>query len=286
MLTTLPTGSLRIACAVLLAGSVGLSTTTALDVKVDPRATYLHTNQDSALDASAIVLASAGVTEGGCVHLERLGDWDNGPGGDTFTSLIGVLSRSAILLAGTERYRVQDAVDAGMDHTTPATYYGSQPTDIPEDFAISYDVNGVDLLIPAGAAYLFVTPNDQLWRDNSDPDADFQVRIVALVPWEVSAAGSIEPLEFLDRETLRWEDVALNCADTYNVYRGEVRNLPLRDYGSCWRTGIATNTTVDPDVPANGRSWFYLVTAKNAVGEGPLGNDSAESPRIPAVACP
>lgn len=48
-------------------------------VKIDPRATYLHTVQDPALDAVPIALAAVGIQAGDVVSIVRLGDYDNGP---------------------------------------------------------------------------------------------------------------------------------------------------------------------------------------------------------------
>jgi len=257
----------------------------ALDQKIDARATYLRTNQDPVPDALAIPLSSAGVSGGDCVHLERLGDFNNGPNGDTRLSMIAVFSRTATLLASSELHRVVDALDAGVDYVTSPTYYGALPTDIPEDFGASAP-GGVDLLAPPGAAYLFAASNDQYYSDNSDPDNDYYIRILPISPFEVSSASSSMPLVFLDRLTLQWEDLSLTCADTFNVYRGDVRDLPSRQYGTCWRSGLTTNTAVDPDRPAEGTGWFYLVTARNAIGEGPLGKDSAGQARVAASPCP
>ncbi|MBP7149901.1 MAG: hypothetical protein KBD01_20430, partial [Acidobacteria bacterium] len=240
-----------------IALSVGLAcvtTVSALDLGVNARQTFLHTNMDAAVDSPAIALSSAGVFAGDCVHIERLGFFDDGPSADVNPSLLGVFSRSSTLLPPAERYRVPDAVDAGTDFTSSATYRGTQPTDIPEDFVISFaTTNGADLLVPPQVTHLFVGPHDSYYQDNSDPNGDYMVRIVPTIPLEVSPRGSAMPLVFLDQQTLRWEDVGMNCADTYNVYRGDVEDLPLRQYGACLQSGITGNTASDPLPPDPGR---------------------------------
>lgn len=152
-------------------------------VSIDPRATFLHTYNDPALNAAGIALAAHGVVPGDSVTLRRLGDFDNGPGGDTFLSMLGVLSASNVLLASTLLSRVQDAVDTGTDYLTPATYYSSHATDIPQDFLISTTgMDSVTVYVPSGATHLFVCPPDQLFYDNADPDGDYAVHITRKAP--------------------------------------------------------------------------------------------------------
>ena len=65
--------------------------------------------------------------------------------------------------------RVTGAIDAGVNFDTGTAAVGGPTldTDIPFDFAISDGTtNGVQLTIPAGALYLFVTP----WVDPSISD--------------------------------------------------------------------------------------------------------------------
>jgi hypothetical protein len=74
---------------------------------------------------------------------------------------------------------VPDAIDAGDDFVSANTFFGSQPTDIPEDFMF---VDSVVVAVPPGATHLFVAPHDSLYNDNSDPDQDFAVKITKLLP--------------------------------------------------------------------------------------------------------
>jgi Secretion system C-terminal sorting domain len=147
-------------------------------IKVDPRATYLRTNNDGAPAAVPFALESAALSPGNWVLLQRLGDFDNGPNGDTYVNLSGVFSRNDTLLANTVQQRVPGAVDAGVDFVSSNTYYSSLPTDIAEDFFI----DSIYIQIPDSARFLFLSVSDSWFQDNSDPDGDFALRIVRSNP--------------------------------------------------------------------------------------------------------
>jgi hypothetical protein len=165
----------------LLAGIACLagSSMRAQTVSLPPTRTYLHTNSDNAAATVPILLSALSLHGGDIVRLERVGDFRPGPSfQDTSVRLIAVFSGSGTLLASTTLHRVPDAVDAGDDFASANTYFGSQPTDIPEDFM--FDASVV-VTIPPGATHLFVAPHDSLYYDNSDPDQDFAVRITKLL---------------------------------------------------------------------------------------------------------
>ena len=109
---------------------------------------------------------------------------------------------------------------------------------------------------------------------------------LVVAPGEVSAPGNPNPLRFTTRDTLIWQDGAQIGAASFNVYRGDVSNLALGQYGSCFASPVATNTTTDASDPASGVTWFYLVTARNAAGEGPAGNNSQGAARVITAPCP
>lgn len=163
---------------------VGVGGSWAAVVSIVSRAAYLHTRNDSAADAAPLALADFGLQEGDVIRLERLGDYDcGGPCVDDRTNMIAVFSASDVLLAPSLLNRVADAIDAGDDVVTANTHFGDQPTDIPEDFAIqSADCSSVEVLVPQGAAYLFIAPHDSLYSDNHDPDGDYAVRITMAFP--------------------------------------------------------------------------------------------------------
>jgi hypothetical protein len=139
-----------------------------VDIGLDPKATYLHVaSADSALDSPAIDLAALGLVPGDMVRLERLGLFDNGPQGETFGSLLGVFSSTNVLLPPANFHRVPGAIEAGVDFNSACTFFGCEPTNIPEDFAIGApdaSFTGICMVIPPGAAYLFVGPHDSLSR--------------------------------------------------------------------------------------------------------------------------
>ncbi len=105
-------------------------------------------------------------------------------------------------------------------------------------------------------------------------------------PGEVSAPGSPNPLRFTTRDTLTWQDGAAIGAASFNVYRGDVGGLTLGNYGSCFVSSVATNTTTDASDPASGVARFYLVTGRNAAGEGSAGNNSQGTARLITASCP
>lgn len=170
------------------------------DIPLDPRPTYLRLNDDPAPAATPIDLASVGVAPGEYVRLLSVGDFDNGPQGDTFDSLIGVFSSTPELLPSGNQHRVPGAIDTGFEFQSADTWYGSLPTDIPEDFAITYgaDIPSVMIRVPAGAAFLFVAPHDSLYYDNTDPDGDFGLRLeVVPCPADINQDGAVNTLDFI-----------------------------------------------------------------------------------------
>lgn len=150
-------------------------------VDVPPTATYLRTNNDAAGDTTPIALADQPFGPGDRITLERVGEFDNGsPGGTAGLGMHAVFSGSTELLGQSERNRVPDAIDAGPDHVTTPTYYGSVRTSIPEDFLVSNNGGGqtsVTVEIPDGATHLFVAAKDNLYEDNSVSGDQFAVRI-------------------------------------------------------------------------------------------------------------
>jgi hypothetical protein len=130
---------------------------------------------DTALGARIVTLADHGFIPGHLLRFETLGDYDNGPGGDTFNGVMVVFSSNSTLLGPTLLARVPGAIDAGTDHVTIPTCPGNLATDIPQDFTIPLE--GVEVQIPPGATHVFLATRDCLYRDNSDPDGDFSVRL-------------------------------------------------------------------------------------------------------------
>lgn len=161
---------------VLLAGAVAAQVHT---LPVTPNASFLHKDPfDSPADALPIPLAGLGLTPGSIVKLQSSGDWDNGPGLDVHFHFAAVFSASPTLLAGTERYRVPDALGVGIDQNMGVTCPNADSMDTPQDFRI--DTTGVVVTIPLGATHLFVMPLDCYSVDNNDPDGDCALKITVI----------------------------------------------------------------------------------------------------------
>jgi hypothetical protein len=105
-------------------------------------------------------------------------------------------------------------------------------------------------------------------------------------PGEISPPGAAAPLLFKSRTELSWESSAERNACYYNLYRGEVANLPGLLYGDCLESGLEDALASDPEPPTPETPWFYLVTGVNDLGEGPMGSSSVGEPRVPATPCP
>lgn len=76
--------------------------------------------------------------------------------------------------------------------------------------------------------------------------------------------------------SLSW--TATPAADVYSVSRGELSVLGTGSYGGCLANGLFGTTLPDPETPAPGHGFFYLVQAQNLdCGFGPLGFTSAGS---------
>jgi len=157
----------------VLAQNTNIDTT----ISINPQATFIRVNNDAALNTVPVALDAIGLQASDWIILQSMGDFDNGPNGDTFTSMMGVFSKDDTLLAGNLMHRVSGAIDAGKDFTSAVTWSGSLPTDVPEDFFIDSTI----IQIPDSAQYIFIATHDGLFYDNSDPDGDWAVRITETV---------------------------------------------------------------------------------------------------------
>jgi hypothetical protein len=173
-----PTLTHALAAAALLAACPALAQTTL--IPLNPRATYLRTNQDSPALPNIRTLASLSLAAGDRVRFRVLGEFVYIANGTTTSSASAVFSSSSTILAATGIVqRVPDAIDAGIDFVTGNTYHGGVATDIPQDFRIG-DATGsldVEVVIPAGATHLFLGVPDSLYNDNNDTDGDFAIEV-------------------------------------------------------------------------------------------------------------
>jgi len=97
--------------------------------------------------------------------------------------------------------------------------------------------------------------------------------------------GEVWNLRFSDAQTMLW-DPEKSVGD-YNLYRDLISNVVGLSYGSCEQQDIASETTMDGDVPPLSDGYFYLVTAENLLAEeGTKGFDSVGTARANAAPCP
>jgi hypothetical protein len=148
----------------------------AAAISIDPRGAYLRTCSDSpTYDPLIVSLASLGLVAGDTIFIQRVGDWDNGPGGDDFTGLGAVFSSTNALLDPANLDRITGAIDAGVDLGTGFTNNcPAVTTNIAQDFEVT---GGATVVIPTGANYLFFAAVDSLYFDNEDVNNDFGVTI-------------------------------------------------------------------------------------------------------------
>jgi len=187
-------------------------------ITLDSSATYLHTNDDPANNATAYSLASLGLTPGQTITLTEVGTYSRGPGyANIYTDLNAVFSSTNVLLDPSVEDRVPGAIGVGVNPiVTPPTYNGQETTDIPTDFYISLFGSPmgshVTLAIPTGAAYLFFSTDDVYFSDNTSPNNSFGVNI-STVPEPGSVVlgflGAIGSIAFTSKRTRRFRLQAL-----------------------------------------------------------------------------
>jgi hypothetical protein len=88
----------------------------------------------------------------------------------------------------------------------------------------------------------------------------------------VSRSGTIATLTWLGQN---------DGADAFSITRGLLSSLAAGAYGACRAEGVRGTTFPDPDVPAPGTGYFYLVQGQNYdCGEGVLGFTHAGKLRV------
>ena len=99
--------------------------------------------------------------------------------------------------------------------------------------------------------------------------------------------GEVLLLRFTSPTTLTW--LPERSVGEYDLYRGAllVSDLSSADPADCLEPAIGTEGTTDPDSPAAGQGFFYLVTAENRLGEkGTKGFRSDGTERGTLAPCP
>lgn len=96
--------------------------------------------------------------------------------------------------------------------------------------------------------------------------------------------SEVKGLRFSNRTTLRWNPE--RSIGRYEVYRGGIASLP-GSFGTCFASGLASETTNDAASPAKGAGYFYIVTARNTLlEEGAKGYQSSGAEESNMAPCP
>ncbi len=167
------------AIALLLLGLSHTLAYASVDVPVNIFGTFLRVDPvDTAAPPARIRLADYGIAPGAILHMQALGDFDNGPGGDEFVTQLAVFTSDSILLAPSLQVRLPGALDCGRRGGSGPTCPSGLPTDIVEDFYVDGDSSVA--IVPPGATFLWVIPAECYFVDNSDPDHDYAIRLTVL----------------------------------------------------------------------------------------------------------
>ncbi len=82
-------------------------------------------------------------------------------------------------------------------------------------------------------------------------------------------------------------DAPLPAPDTtYQVIRGDLDDLPVGSTTAEACADLADTYAHDPEAPAAGRGFFYLIRGVNACGTGTLGKTSSGVARATTAVCP
>ena len=139
------------------------------ETALDPRATYLRTNDDPDAQApTRLVLESMALKPGDTACFEATGDFDLGNGllvsAAQVPLVAAVFSEGDDLAPSDARYRVTGAVGPDRPHfLTPRTVLGDFETDIPQDF----DATDVCVTVPPAATHVFLGAWDGYYSDNT-----------------------------------------------------------------------------------------------------------------------
>jgi hypothetical protein len=165
-------------------------------IPIDARHTYLRRNSDPAPEATALRLADLGVRGGDVVRLRRLGEFDNGPGGDTFGTMMAVFSGSPTSGGDLARARARRArgwlrLRLGANQHRRACHRHPAGLLVAAGAGATATRNDVVVVVPPGATDVFIVAHDSFYSDNSDPDNDFAVEITVLAPtaWTLLGGG-------------------------------------------------------------------------------------------------
>lgn len=151
---------------------------------INSKSSYMRLNaNDPAKEPLAIDLAEIGAVPGDTLRLTRVGTYailplfKDGPE----TKVGGVFSSTDEVLPGNQLFRIPGAIDAGPDiNTWPSIFciFGTcndlGGDDVGYDFPFS---TGLDVVVPAGANFLFVAPIDGFRHYSDNAGMGFGVEI-------------------------------------------------------------------------------------------------------------
>jgi len=90
---------------------------------------------------------------------------------------------------------------------------------------------------------------------------------------------------FSSKTTLTWSPE--KSIGSYDVYRAALSSLAGLGFGACLQSGLTAESATDATSPSAGQGYFYLVTARNLLGEiGTKGYLSSGLERANAAPCP
>jgi len=96
--------------------------------------------------------------------------------------------------------------------------------------------------------------------------------------------GEVMNQRFANASMMTWN--VEKSVGVYEVYRGLLSGLP-GGFGACFQSSVVGASASDGASPPAGDGWFYLVTAKNRLGEeGTKGYQSNGAQRSNASPCP
>ncbi len=97
--------------------------------------------------------------------------------------------------------------------------------------------------------------------------------------------GEVSSVQFTTQTALAWDRE--RSVGTYNLYSDALSALPGLAYGTCAQSGLGGETAVVSSNPPAGGGYFYLITAKNRLGEeGTKGVASSGAERGNSAPCP
>lgn len=158
---------------------------------LNPKSTYLHHVNENALQEPLIIdLADVGALPGDTLQITTGGKWtglfQTGVRvSAVFSTSDELLPVSPPALANIDFFgwlnfqsnRVAGAIDAGPDVVTPLSLGYWNRTDIPQDFEVT---GSREIVVPAGAQYLFVSAIDNFFSENLSADLHVSLAVEAL----------------------------------------------------------------------------------------------------------